>query len=279
MGFWLTASACLAAPPADPMMSLGRAAPTPVGFIAFCERQPLQCGDDRAQVLLAAASAAAGQGVLAAPSPAATETPRAIEPDDRSVRPLANAPAPPAAPVEQPPLATPPLLVAAAPAVATLAAAEPLQPIALTSEIWSKLNRINAKINRSMIARTDEETYGVADYWDTPFEEGRDAGDCEDFALEKRRALIEAGVPARALNIALVITDRGESHAVLLISTRDGDFVLDNLSPWIRPWNRTDYRWIERQVDGNPFKWAMIDDPARVALLRTAMQREITRSN
>lgn len=317
----MSASACLAAPQAEPVMALGGAAPTPVGFIAFCERQPLQCGNDQTQVLLAAASAAASaaagdgaQDVVAAPLPAATETARfaltlgpdnrlrrtlvttigglAIGPDGRLVRTLANASPPPAKPAQSPPLATPAPITASAPALpasadqaslrsdaSSLAAAQPPQPIAMTPDVWSKINHINAKVNRSMIARTDEETYGVADYWDTPLEEGREKGDCEDFVLEKRRALIEAGVPAHALNIALVITDRGESHAVLLVSTRDGDFVLDNLSPWVRPWNRTSYRWVERQVDGSPFKWAMIEDPARVAFLRAAIQREIARAN
>jgi predicted transglutaminase-like cysteine proteinase len=146
----------------------------------------------------------------------------------------------------------------------------------MTPALWSELRHVNDEINRSIVSRSDEATYGVVDYWNTPLEDGRRAGDCEDYVLEKRHALLAAGVPGRALNIALVTTRRGESHAVLLVTTRQGELVLDNLSPWIVPWNQAGYQWVERQVDGEPFKWAMVNDPTRERLFRMALRRELS---
>lgn len=68
-------------------------------------------------------------------------------------------------------------------------------------------------------------------------------GDCEDYVMTKRRALIGAGLPASSLRIAWVKTGNGEQHAVLVLKTTDrGDLVLDNLSGSIRPISRTGYR-------------------------------------
>ncbi len=79
---------------------------------------------------------------------------------------------------------------------------------------------------------------------------GKLYGDCEDYALEKRRQLIAAGVPETALSMAVAFTARGESHAVLMVSLESGDWVLDNLTPWATPWGDLNYRWVERQIPG-----------------------------
>jgi predicted transglutaminase-like cysteine proteinase len=55
-------------------------------------------------------------------------------------------------------------------------------------------------------------------------------------------------------------------HAVLIVSTDQGDYVLDNLSPWIKGWQDVNYTWIERQVPGQPLRWANVTTkPIRVA--------------
>ena len=82
-------------------------------------------------------------------------------------------------------------------------------------------------------------------------------GDCEDYALEKRRRLIEAGVSAEALSMAVVVTRRGERHAVLVVAFESGDVVLDNLTPWPTPWADLGYTWIERQV-GSSNAWTTV---------------------
>jgi hypothetical protein len=98
----------------------------------------------------------------------------------------------------------------------------------------------------------------MLDRWATPLAQGDQYGDCEDYVLEKRRALIAAGVPEDALSIAVATTTWGESHAVLLVTTDQGDYVLDSLTPWILPWRKASLTWRERQVAGAPFRWAMV---------------------
>lgn len=131
-------------------------------------------------------------------------------------------------------------------------------PPSLTPTLWNQLTRINDKVNRQIVRRADIQTYGVLDRWATPLAQGDQYGDCEDYVLEKRRALLAAGLPEHALSIAVATTTWGESHAVLLVSTDQGDYVLDSLTPWILPWRKASLTWRERQVAGAPFRWAMV---------------------
>lgn len=142
----------------------------------------------------------------------------------------------------------------ARPAVARVRAPE-AAPLSLARADWRRVQRINREVNRAIRHREDSAVYGRPDQWALG-EAG--VGDCEDYALAKRAALIQAGVPARALSIALVETRRGESHAVLLIDTDKGAMVLDNLSPWIRRWDQTPYTWIARQTPGDPLTWRAV---------------------
>lgn len=142
----------------------------------------------------------------------------------------------------------------ARPAVARVRAPE-AAPLTLARADWRRVQRINREVNRAIRHREDSAVYGRPDQWALG-EAG--VGDCEDYALAKRAALVQAGVPARALSIALVETRRGESHAVLLIDTDKGALVLDNLSPWIRRWDQTPYTWIARQTPGDPLTWRAV---------------------
>ena len=128
----------------------------------------------------------------------------------------------------------------------------------LTPKLWSAITRVNGQVNRAITQRKDQETYGVEEFWATPLAAGLTYGDCEDYVLEKRRALVAEGVPAHALSIAVVRTSWGESHAVLLVSTSQGDYVLDNLNPWVLPWEKANLVWLERQVAGGAFNWARV---------------------
>jgi len=119
---------------------------------------------------------------------------------------------------------------------------------------------VNRKVNRSTRRMPDWELYHVNDYW-TAAGEGADArGDCEDLALEKRRELIDAGISAKALSIALAQTPEGEDHAVLIVATDSGDIVLDNLTDKISPWDATQYRWLARQEAASPLDWVAINE-------------------
>jgi len=190
--------------------------------------------------------------VAPAPAPSAADAPAAADAAASALE--APAPVPVAAPV-----AAPVEALAAAdlarPAVARVRAPE-AAPLTLARADWRRVQRINREVNRAIRHREDSAVYGRPDQWALG-EAG--VGDCEDYALAKRAALIQAGVPARALSIALVETRRGESHAVLLIDTDKGALVLDNLSPWIRRWDQTPYTWIARQTPGDPLTWRAVE--------------------
>lgn len=51
------------------------------------------------------------------------------------------------------------------------------------------------------------------------------------------------------MRMAMVINPEGEGHAVLVVSTSRGDFVLDNRIDEVRPWYRTGYVWVKREGD------------------------------
>ena len=119
---------------------------------------------------------------------------------------------------------------------------------------WQVVKTINRMVNRRIRQGSDARTFGVEDFWQAPTEAGA-RGDCEDYVLAKRADLIRAGIPADTLSIAIVTTRWGESHAVLLVATDTGEFVLDNLSPWISRWDQVDYVWQERQAPGRIFDW------------------------
>jgi len=121
---------------------------------------------------------------------------------------------------------------------------------------FALLNRINQTINVQIRARDDVELYGMAEYWTLPLTLGpASEGDCEDYALEKRQALIAAGVPESALFLAIGHSVATGRHAVLVVSTDQGDYVLDNMTPHILPWHETPYQWQIRQMAGDLLSW------------------------
>ncbi|MCG2662854.1 transglutaminase-like cysteine peptidase, partial [Brevundimonas sp.] len=128
----------------------------------------------------------------------------------------------------------------------------------LDRQTWARVNTINRSVNRQIRSASDVAVYGTEDYWQAPAQAGA-RGDCEDYVLAKRAALIEAGVPAAALSIAIVKTRWGESHAVLLLASTSGEYVLDNLTPWISRWDQVDYEWRERQAPGKVFEWVQVE--------------------
>jgi predicted transglutaminase-like cysteine proteinase len=126
---------------------------------------------------------------------------------------------------------------------------------AMTAEFWRELEITNRIVNVGVRSVSDVAHYGVADFWELPFEGGGNAGDCEDYVLQKRQMLLAKGVPMAALSIALVRTSWGEEHAVLLVRSAQGDYVLDNLTPWIKPWTAVSDNWIKWQSGDNPEIW------------------------
>lgn len=124
-------------------------------------------------------------------------------------------------------------------------------PAVLTKERWRELNEVNYTFNHAIRPITDLALYHKVEYWQYP--DG--AGDCEDFALAKRRALIARGWPAQSLVFATARTQAGELHAVLIANTDHGDLVLDNAHDFVELWSEMPYRWVARQMPGEMLAW------------------------
>ncbi len=258
-------SACATAPaPFDPL-PMGRSVSAPTGFLQFCRRRPDQCqvsapaaggqseGEPSTQDIAGRLQPASLVFQRAAPTTAdlfaqqlqadhrALLDPRLILVDDRA----AGAPAP--SPFDnQTPAKT------YAPITRDASGAR----LRLSADLQGEIARVDVEINRAITPRTDLEAFGVDNYWALPLTDGpRAEGNCKHYALEKRRQLVADGVPADALSLAIVTTPANEVHAVLVISTDQGDLVLDNLTDAIRPWRQTGYHWLVRQTPAAPLRW------------------------
>jgi predicted transglutaminase-like cysteine proteinase len=128
--------------------------------------------------------------------------------------------------------------------------------VSLDYKLWQALWDVNTTWNTAIKPMEDAAHYGRVDYWTIPTD---GYGDCEDYALGKRKSLIEMGLPSQALRIGMAQLPDGEAHAVLTVATDRGDYVLDNLSPAVLPWNATGYVWIARQ-SSDERQWASVSD-------------------
>lgn len=106
--------------------------------------------------------------------------------------------------------------------------------VELNAEILQQIQRINSQVNRSIRPRNDS----GGDVWTL----GATTGDCEDYVLSKRQALISAGLPPSALRLAHVVTRGGIDHAILIVKTDSQDLVLDNLVSEVVSTSQMDYR-------------------------------------
>ena len=130
------------------------------------------------------------------------------------------------------------------------------QFIQLTVESIENLNKINTFVNSRIIARSDMAHNNTSDYWDVPKD---NYGDCEDYALMKRKLLIEAGFSKGALLMTMVKLETGELHAVLTVITQHGDYILDNLSESISPWFNKPFKYLKRQSKHNQNIWTSLN--------------------
>jgi predicted transglutaminase-like cysteine proteinase len=133
----------------------------------------------------------------------------------------------------------------------------PASPARIDSRAWREMARINREVNDGIEAVSDLDQWGTLEKWSYPTT-GR--GDCEDYVLEKRRRLMEAGWPRQALLITVVRDRKGDGHAVLTVRTDRGDFVLDNQDARIRGWTDTGYAFVKRQSEEHPSKWVALGD-------------------
>jgi predicted transglutaminase-like cysteine proteinase len=94
----------------------------------------------------------------------------------------------------------------------------------------ARVGLINRAADLAIRPVSDEKQWGVADHWSDPFETLlSNRGDCEDYAILKYAALLEAGIPRDDVRIIILKTFfPDENHAA--VATRvDGQWlILDN---------------------------------------------------
>lgn len=130
------------------------------------------------------------------------------------------------------------------------------QPVELTRALWSEIVAINDDVNTSVVPVTDMEMWGREELWSYPTA----MGDCEDYALEKRRRLMALGLSAGDVLMTVVRQPNGDGHAVLTVRTSRGDFVLDNLEARVLIWSDTNYTFLKRQSERHSGTWLSIDN-------------------
>lgn len=110
------------------------------------------------------------------------------------------------------------------------------------------MTRVNGQVNRRISPVRNE----VIDVWSV----NATRGDCEEYVLAKRKALMAAGVPASALSIVYALRNGG-GHAILAVHTDKGSYVLDNKTARIKPLWNTGYKLVSMSGP-NPRVWQRV---------------------
>lgn len=123
-----------------------------------------------------------------------------------------------------------------------------------TPELLDLLDSINREINKFPY-RTDKVKHGQLDYW-TSLIDKYAAGDCDDYALTKRRKLIEADVPFECMFPTICMAGN-EGHLVLVVRTDKRDLMLDNIEKKVVSVSSVNYKWLYR-LDARSSKWVKL---------------------
>lgn len=122
--------------------------------------------------------------------------------------------------------------------------------VELTAETLESMQRVNRDVNLSIMPIAKSDPVADGGWTISPT-----SGDCNDYAVTKRHELLQKGLPAKALRLAVVKTPSGIGHLVLVVSTNKGNLVLDNLSETIVPWQLTKYQWVKIQSNADARFW------------------------
>jgi predicted transglutaminase-like cysteine proteinase len=120
-------------------------------------------------------------------------------------------------------------------------------------DLLKLVRRVNRRVNNSIEFENDQ-----AERWSRPGTRPGSAwqrGDCEDYAIEKRHQLLEAGFPEERLFYAVGYRRAIGLHAVLVARIGGRDLVLDNRTPWVRPYAETAYTWVAHQAPESAHQW------------------------
>ncbi len=102
--------------------------------------------------------------------------------------------------------------------------------------VQEQINAVNSFFN-AMKYVSDQQNYGVADYWNTPYELMERGGDCEDYAIAKYISLKRLGVSESDMRL-LIVHDQdlgGELHAILEVKVDEVAQILDNQAKSVLP--------------------------------------------
>ncbi|WP_417410017.1 transglutaminase-like cysteine peptidase [Hoeflea sp.] len=115
------------------------------------------------------------------------------------------------------------------------------------------LRSINNAVNKAIKPASDKAVFGRKEFWTAKAR----SGDCEDFALAKRARLLRNGFNSSQL--LLTMGYRGnEAHTVLVVRTRDGDYVLDNLEDKVQPVRAARMSFRKIQSPAHSGRWLKI---------------------
>lgn len=125
-----------------------------------------------------------------------------------------------------------------------------VEVIPYSDDLFQTLVRVSQQVNEDIEFMLDPQQYNREEFWTYPTS-GR--GDCEDNALEKRRRLVQLGLPSAALRMGTAFhRQQYYAHALLLVETTAGTFVLDQDNEEVLLWNQAPYIYEARErVNGS----------------------------
>lgn len=120
----------------------------------------------------------------------------------------------------------------------------------------TKKNLAQVAAVKRMVDRRYSPRQDSGDDWNVLGEGGIEAGDCEDFALTNRHYLLKAGWPSKALLLATGSTFKQKRrHAILVVRTSEGDWVVDSLLPNLIKLGNYKFYWEKIQSPEGPLKF------------------------
>lgn len=120
---------------------------------------------------------------------------------------------------------------------------------------------VQATVNSRFIYRSDQDNWGVKDYWASADETiARGAGDCEDLAIVKMQALRLLGFNERDLYLMIGTKPSGEEHALLLVRIDERFWVMEDGLSRIVP-AESFHMFIPAVTYGAGWKWVHSDKP------------------
>ncbi len=119
----------------------------------------------------------------------------------------------------------------------------------LTEDRWRQIVRVNHAVNATIRPVADS----GADLWSI----SALSGDCEEYVLMKREMLARLGFPRTSLRIT-VVRDGNGYHAVLVVETTGGEFVLDNMAEDVGRVEDSPYEFVVAQSTMAPGDWVRV---------------------